>query len=121
MVLMWPESETGVAMIFHKSYIFTNRKHPKRGIMSVILGILSIGTFLTAVYLAYRQTDMPAARYGAAGLLAAIFMLAGFVLGILALMEKDRFRFFPILGILLNVIALMILSLILYAGAYVSL
>ena len=34
--------------------------------------------------------------------------------------EKDNFKLFPILGIILNTIAIGVLSLILYAGAYVS-
>lgn len=107
-------------MIFKKGYIFTDKDHPKKGIMSVILGILSIGTFVTAVYLSYRGGGVSSPRYGAAGVLACVFMLAGLLLGVRALTEKDRFRLFPAMGILFNGIAFLMLSLILYAGAYVN-
>lgn len=107
-------------MIFKKGYIFTNKVHPKKGIMSFILGILSIGTFVTAVYLSYRGGGESSARYGAAGVLASVFMMVGLGLGIYSLTEKDRFKFFPMIGIVFNIIAFLILSLILYAGAYVN-
>ena len=95
-------------MAFRKGYIFTNKDHPKKGIMSFILGILSIGG------------GESSERYGAAGVLASVFMLVGLFLGISSLMEKDRFKLFPVLGIIFNVIAFLILSLIMYAGAYVN-
>lgn len=107
-------------MIWKKGYIFTDKDHPKRGIMSFILGILSIVTFVTAIYLSYQRGGASSERYGAAGALAVVFMLAGFVLGIYSCTEKDRFKLFPVLGIVLNTIAFFILSLILYAGAFVN-
>lgn len=107
-------------MAFRKGYIFTNKNHPKKGIMSFILGILSIVTFVIAVYLSYRNGGESSARYGTAGVLASAFMLVGLILGIISCMEKDRFKMFPILGIVLNCVAFFILSLILYAGAYVN-
>ncbi len=106
--------------MFKKSYMFTNKNHPLKGIMATILGILSIITLVTAVYLSYAQGGISSARYAAAALLAVIFMITGIGLSAYCLIEKDCFKFFPVLGILLNVIAAVILSLILYAGAYVS-
>lgn len=88
--------------------------------MSAILGILSVITFGTAIYLSYLDGGAPSARYGAAGLLAAIFMIAGFILGGVSLTEKETFKLFPVLGMVLNTVAFLLLSLILYAGAYVG-
>ena len=53
-------------MAFRKGYIFTNKDHPKKGIMSFILGILSIVTYVTAVYLSYLGGGESSERYGAA-------------------------------------------------------
>ena len=107
-------------MALKKGYIFTNKDHPKKGIMSFILGILSIVTFVTAVYLSYLRGGASSERYGAAGILATVFMLVGLCLCISSFMEKDSFKLFPVLGLIFNVIAFLILSLILYAGAYVN-
>ncbi|MBP3603130.1 MAG: hypothetical protein J6J79_03150 [Lachnospiraceae bacterium] len=106
--------------MFKKSYMFTNKSHPLKGIMGTILGILSIITLVTAVFLSYKQGGVSSARYGAAALLAVIFEIIGIVLGVWCLMERDHFKLFPVLGIVLNVAGLMMLSLILYAGAYLS-
>lgn len=107
-------------MAFRKGYIFTSKTHPEKGIMSAILGSLSIITFAAAVYLSYLHRGQIPDRYGTAGLLAAVFMAAGLVLGIWSFTEKDKFKLFPVLGIILNIIAFGMLSLILYAGAYVN-
>ena len=97
-------------------YIFTVKKHPEKGIMSMILGVISVLSIAAAVYLAYRNNGNAVSRYGAAVFLATLFSLAGMVLGVLSRMEKDNYYLFPHLGIILNLIALAMVSLILYAG-----
>ena len=97
-----------------RGYIFTNKKHPEKGIMSFILGILSLGTYIMAVYLSYQGKGVSSARY------AGVFMTVGLILGIMSLREKETFKLFPVLGMIVNVLAFFALSLILYAGAYVS-
>ena len=107
-------------MFWKKDFIFTVREHPIKAIMAAILGILAIATLGTAVYLSYLSGGQVTDRHGTAALLAVVFMSAGMVLGILSFVEKDKFRLFPVLGILLNTLAFGMLSLILYAGAYVD-
>ena len=107
-------------MFRNKGYIFTNRKYSKVGIMSTILGILSSITLGSAVYLSYQSGGESSPRYGTAALLAEIFMFAGFILGVYSLTEKDKFKLFTVFGILANILAFGMLSLILYAGAYVE-
>lgn len=103
-----------------KGYIFTNKEHSQKGIMSTILGTLSAGTLGCAIYLSYLHRGTASARYGAAAFLAAIFMTIGLGLGIWSATEENRFRLFSVLGIIMNVLAFGILSAILFAGAYVN-
>lgn len=107
-------------MAFRKGYIFTSKNHPARGIMATILGILAIITLGVAVYLSYINGGESSITYGAAGLLAVIYMIVGMGLGIWSVMEKDVFKLFPVLGIVVNTMAFGFLSLVLYAGAYVE-
>lgn len=109
-----------ITMAGKRSYIFTNKEHPQKGIMSAILGILSVITLGTAIYLSYLNSGEANARYGAAGVLAVVFMIAGFILGGISITEKETFKLFPILGLVMNTVAFLLLSLILYAGAYVN-
>ncbi|MDE6846225.1 MAG: hypothetical protein K2J99_10740 [Lachnospiraceae bacterium] len=102
------------------SYMFTNKQHTQRGIMSTILGIISLATLAYAVIMSYlRAGDIPR-QYGAAAMLVMIFAFAGIVLGVVSKMERDKFYLFTYLGIALNVLALAVISVILYAGAYAS-
>lgn len=100
-----------------KNYIFTNKEHPKKGIMSTILGVLSVGSLILAAYLSYMEKGAENMRYGSACFLALIFAFVGLVLGVLGRMEKDKFYLFCYIGIALNLVAVGMTSLILYAGA----
>ena len=107
-------------MLKRKGYIFTNKEHTKKGIMSTVLGILSNITLGTAIYLSYIHKGAVSARYGAAALLAVIFMIVGMALGVWSTIEKEKFKLFTVLGITVNGVAFGVLSVILYAGAYID-
>lgn len=85
-----------------KNYMFTNRRHSEKAIMSTVFGVLCTVSLVIVVVLSYsRSGDVPAG-YGFTGLFAAILSLVGMLLGVLALREADRFKLFGWLGILLN-------------------
>lgn len=84
--------------------------------MSVILGIISLAALTAAVFFSYRSGGEVSVKYGFTGVLAMVFALVGAVLGVLTVCDKSYYRFFPVLGLLLNCLALGGVSLILYAG-----
>ena len=47
-----------------------------------------------------------------------LFSVTGLVLGIVTAMEKDRYRLFPSLGIVCNLLALLGIGFVVYAGMY---
>ena len=102
-----------------KKYIYTNKKNSNRAIMSMILGIISLVSLGVVVFLSYRTGGVAAAGYGFTGLLATVFSLVGLVLGTVTVHEKNYYRFFPVAGIVLNLLALGMLGLILYMGGNV--
>ena len=86
--------------------------------MSTILGVISLATLAYAIVMSYlRAGDIPQ-QYGAAAMLVMIFAFVGIILGVVSKTERDKFYFFAYLGIALNVLALAVISVILYAGAY---
>ena len=100
------------------SYMFTSKQHTQKGIMSTILGIISLATLAYAIIMSYlRAGDIPR-QYGTAAMLVMIFAFVGIILGVVSKTERDKFFFFTYLGIVLNVLALVVISVILYAGAY---
>ena len=85
--------------------------------MATILGVISCVSLGIVVYLTYLNNGQALAGFGVTGLLATIFSLTGLGLGIVTVREKNYYRLFPILGIVLNLAALAFVSLILYMGS----
>ena len=75
------------------------------------------GIVLTIV-LTFRRRGEALLQYGAVLLLCTIFGLVGLGLSVYARLEREKYYLFAYLGILWNLIALIGISLILYAGAY---
>lgn len=98
------------------NYIFTDKKNPRLGIMSAILGLIATISVAAAVGFTCLAGGEAPMQYGVVILLSLIYAVIGVVIGIRALLEKDIFRFFPIMGIVLNVIAVTAGSIILYLG-----
>ena len=99
-----------------KKYIFTNKSHSDRAIMSTILGVISTLSLISVIYLTYVQKGEAPVNYGLTGLLIVIFSITGLLLGIVTVMEHDRYKLFPSVGILLNTVALLGIGLVVYAG-----
>lgn len=96
--------------------MFTDNRHPEKGVMSAILGCISVGTLAASVYFTYRDGGQARMNYAAAALLAAIFSVVGFVLGIISRFERDIFKLFPNIGIALNLLAIAFVILVLVMG-----
>ncbi len=107
-------------MFRKKGYIFTTKRHSKRGIMSTVFGVLSIITLGSSIYLSYLNKGEVNVRYASAAVLAVIYMITGIILGAWSTIEREKFKMFTVLGIVTNVVAFGMLSIILYAGAYLD-
>lgn len=98
--------------------MFTNKSHSDKGIMATILGVISLVTLIYTIVMSYRNAGNIPSQYGAAALLATIFAFIGVGLGLVSKTERDKYYFFSYLGIILNALALLVVSAVLYAGAY---
>ncbi|MCR4584695.1 MAG: DUF6142 family protein [Lachnospiraceae bacterium] len=87
-------------------YKFTNKKHPLKAVMSVGLALIGSAAVLMTVYSGYRAGGEVAWGHVVAVALAVLMAVTGLVLGIMSRVEKDRYYFFPILGIVLNFVLL---------------
>lgn len=103
-----------------RGYIFTNKKQSTFGIMSTFFGSLSSVTLIVLLVKSYKAAGNNPDRFGVTAALAIMFCLIGMGLGIYSLTETDRFKLFRILGIVTNTLTLLLLSVILFAGAYIN-
>lgn len=100
------------------SYMFTSKQHTQKGIMATILGVISLVTLAYTIIMSYLKAGNVPIQYGAAVMLVMIFAFVGIILGVVSKTERDKFYLFSYLGIVLNVLVLLLISVILYAGAY---
>lgn len=85
--------------------------------MATILGSISLISLGIVLFMTYRRAGEAAVGFGFTGFFATIFSVIGLGLGIVTFQNKNYYRLFPVLGILLNLTALGGIGLILYAGA----
>ena len=68
----------------HRHYIFTDKRESKKGILSAMLGAMSLISVFLTVYFTWQNHGTAYVRYGVVALLCLIFSAAGLVLGIMA-------------------------------------
>lgn len=105
-------------MKHHRGYIFTNKRHSQKAIMSTILGVISTASMVVVIYLSFLLQGQTPISYGLTGLLALLMAVVGEVLGVMTVFERDRFKLFPIIGIVLNLVAIFIVGFVFYMGMY---
>ncbi len=103
-------------MFKRREYRFTSKSHSKTGIMSAVCGALSVTGFVFTLIKVIKDGGQAAERMGAAGFVSFIFCFAGLSLGILALMEQDRFERSPRLGFALSILSAICWGTVLYVG-----
>ena len=99
-----------------RKYIFTKRDNAKKGIMSTVLGIISIITLVLIIYFSFLRDGQIPERYATTMLITSIFSLSGIVLGTIGLFEKEKFHLFPGVGVFLNTVALGLIWFIVSTG-----
>lgn len=99
-------------------YIFTDKKYSPNSIMSTALGLISDTALVYAVYSTYKNAGVATERLGSSGVIILLMSTIGVVLGVISKSEEDNFHLFAYIGLVLNILALLMVSMILYAGAY---
>ncbi len=79
-------------------YSFTEKKHSVNGIISTIMGGISLVFLLAMVYASYYMRGDAGIYAGAFGASGLIFAFAGFVVGIISFSEKNIKYKYPKLG-----------------------
>lgn len=101
-----------------KKFIFTDKKHSPQSVMSTVLGLIADGSIGYAVYSTYLGGGVATERLGASGTIILFMATVGLILGYASKNDPDKFHLFSYVGIVLNILAVLSVSFILYAGAY---
>lgn len=99
-----------------KHYIYSNKKHTLYGVFSFILSMIALISLVLSVILSYSYKGDAPASFGAVGFLCTVFAGIGIILALRGKKEPDKFYLFANLGLGFNILDLMFVSAILYAG-----
>ncbi len=98
-----------------RSIKFSNKKQSETGIMSAILGVISLFSSVTALVFSYvRGSATP--RSGIAVMLCMLFSLSGLILSLFSGKDQDKLQLFSRIGLVLNAAVLCLCGVILYYG-----
>ena len=97
--------------------MFTNRRHPYIGIMSAILGVISLVSLIYGIAGSYLLGGEVPMKFGVACALATLYSLVGWFLGVMAVRIPASFRLTGIIGIILNSASLLIAAFLLWIPA----
>ena len=101
-----------------KKYIFTDKNHSPQAIMSAVLGLIADVALGFAIYSTYKMGGIATERLGGPGAVILLFATIGLILGYVSKSRPDEFHLFSYIGIVLNLAAILGVSMVLYAGAY---
>lgn len=102
--------------MFTRKYLFTSKKTSYKGIASFISGLISLVSFCAVLSFVLKAGGKADARQGAVGFISCLFSIAGVTTGILSLMEKETFRFFPWLGTIVSFLTVILWGGVIYVG-----
>ena len=103
-------------MLFTRKYLFTSKKTSYKGIVSLICASFSLISFIIVMYAVLKAGGNVGDRLGAAGVVSLFFSIAGAVVGIMSLTERETFRLFPRLGTGLSFFMIFLWGGIIYVG-----
>lgn len=96
--------------------IYSDKEHTLKGIFSFILSMIVLVSIILTVVLSYKMKGAAPASFGAVGFLCTIFSGVGIVLALYGRQEPEKFYLFANLGLFFNILNLLFISNILYAG-----
>jgi len=99
-----------------KSFMFTTKHHSFSGWLGCSSGMISIGVYVSSVYLAFMNAGKSTISIGGAAFCALILDILGVIAGITALSERDIHKWVPITAIAGNSVMLAIWVLTILVG-----
>ena len=91
---------------------FSNRTHPRSGIISLIMGAVSIILLIVLSLVSGAEKGMAGGWIGVAGIWTMVLAIVGFILALKSYKMEDIYRITPTLGSIFNgvvVVAMMLL------------
>lgn len=99
-----------------KKIQFTDKVHPVSGIMSVIIGVLSLAALVTLCLISSSEKGNAGFLFGVYGLLVLVAGVIGFIMAAKCYKREEIYMATPAVGTVLNVLIILICILIYVLG-----
>lgn len=83
-------------------YSFTEKKHSANGIVSTVLGGISLAFLLAMIYASYYMRGDAGLYAGGFGIAGMILSLTGFIIGVMSFSEKNIKYKYPKVGSIMS-------------------
>lgn len=92
----------------HKAYnyTFTEKSHSKRGILALVLALLSIASGIAMVVISFVHKGNGSVYLGSCGILGLLLAVTSFTLAVLSVREDKSYKLYPMAGLIAGLIAL---------------
>lgn len=100
-----------------KKIRFSDKSHPPRGIISVILGGISFLVLIVLCVVSGKAKGQAGIGIGFAGILALGMNVAGFILAVRCSREEDIYMITPAVGSVMNGTLTLMLMVLFFIGA----
>ncbi len=87
---------------------FSNKSHAVNGIISTIVGVISVGIMIVLIIISYMNRGNAGVYVGAIGLSALVMSVVGLILGIKSFSERECYYLFSKIGSIINAIIILI-------------
>ena len=101
-------------------YKFSVKTHPIKAIFSVLLGVISFVMLMISCYLSWQNRGNLGIMIGLFGIIAFLVAIIGFIMAFTSFKRKDVHLRFPLIGIALNVVLIIIYVAIYVMGTLLS-
>lgn len=96
--------------------IFTDNRQSKRGIMSVVLGVICLLSLAFGIIASYKLEGEVGVNFGAALFVTLVMSVTGIALGVSARMDSGSFKLLPNIGTAVNAVVIIVLAFLLWIG-----
>lgn len=87
------------------SYKFTEKSHSRKGMLSLSLALISLIIGVAVVINSFQNTGDASVYVGSAGIFSILLSFSALFVGIKSLKEEERYKTFPVIGVLVSAIA----------------
>ncbi len=88
------------------NYKFTEKTHSVRGVVAIILSILSFAACGVLIYLSYSNRGNAGIYIGSAGILGFFISVIAFITAVMSIREQETFRVVPYASLGVSLISL---------------